>query len=128
MQVTETDVNTGIAVDRWDASRMDELYGECLTRIENLELMQQDGQPAELPANNRDKRAFFQNAITGNLGFVDIEKYGSFQDDLAEWFIKTILRRSGNLRKNSRTPPSDTSAENNSPKKEAASTPPGAAI
>lgn len=122
-----TDEDTRTTTQVFDSSRMDELYGECLTRVENLDLKQQDGTPADLPANSRDKRAFMQNILQGNLGFVDLDRYGSLEEELSVWFNKQILRQTGNLRKNLKTPPSDTSAESKSPAKEAASTPPGAA-
>ena len=92
-----TDEKTKKTTQHFDPLRMDQLYAECLVRIENIELLQEDGEP--LPAdkllgnNSLDARqSRLQNFMTSNLR-LDVQVHGSFENDLSEWFNIHILRQ-----------------------------------
>lgn len=103
-----TDERTQTTQQHVDLNQMDKLYAVCLTKIENLEVTQEDGDPAP-PIDDKNRLSRIQNFLTGNLG-LDVEKYGSLEEELSRWFAKVILRRSDDLRKNSTTPQNDSSA------------------
>ena len=129
ISIDETDERTRKTMRRVDPMRIDALYAESLVRIENVELLQPDGDPVppELMLGNNTtqaKQGRLQNFMTGNFG-LDVEVHGSFEADLSEWFSIHILRQTENSdrKKNLRTPPSDASAENHAPDNGAGSTP-----
>lgn len=121
-----TDERTHKTIRESDQTAMHAILAEALTSVENIEVTQEDGDPAPAcPPDTRGKLSRLQNFFTSNLG-LDVKEFGSLELDMQDWAYVYLMRQppeEDEKLKNSETPLSDGSAEKKEKAPEAVSTP-----